>query len=122
MRFAERLDSKLENRAKTSSLRSLILSRNKIDFASNDYLGIALNSELESIVLNECSKLGQYSSTGSRLLTGNFKLVEQLENQLAVFHETEAALVFNSGLLVFISFTNSSKPSRSPFSIPSRRA
>ena len=97
MRFPERLDSKLENRAKTSSLRSLILSRNKIDFASNDYLGIALNSELESIVLNECSKLGQYSSTGSRLLTGNFKLVEQLENQLAVFHETEAALVFNSG-------------------------
>ena len=31
-------------------------------------------------------------------------------------------LVFNSGLLVFISFTSSSSPARSPFSMPSRRA
>lgn len=97
MKFPERLDSKLENRRKTSSLRSLTLSPNKIDFASNDYLGIAFDNDLESRVLKKCSTLSQYSSTGSRLLSGNSELVEDLEDQLAAFHETEAALVFNSG-------------------------
>jgi 8-amino-7-oxononanoate synthase len=36
-------------------------------------------------------------ATGSRLLSGNTELAEQLEQQIARFHATEAALIFNSG-------------------------
>ena len=36
-------------------------------------------------------------STGSRLLTGNFDLHEEVEGELARFFEAESALLFNSG-------------------------
>jgi len=36
-------------------------------------------------------------STGSRLLSGNYPLIEETENLIAHFHHANAALVFNSG-------------------------
>ncbi|MGS0526037.1 hypothetical protein ACU8V7_13540 [Zobellia nedashkovskayae] len=36
-------------------------------------------------------------ATGSRLITGNHSLYNELEEILAKFHRTEDALVFNSG-------------------------
>jgi 8-amino-7-oxononanoate synthase len=36
-------------------------------------------------------------STGSRLLAGNYALIEAVEQQIATFHQSEAALIFNSG-------------------------
>ena len=36
-------------------------------------------------------------STGSRLLTGNYALIEETEKEIAAFHQSEAALLFNSG-------------------------
>ncbi len=36
-------------------------------------------------------------STGSRLLAGNYALVEETEKMLAAFHDAEAGLIFNSG-------------------------
>lgn len=36
-------------------------------------------------------------STGSRLLTGHYELLETLEDKIAEFHQGEAALVFNAG-------------------------
>src|SRR5581483_6736032 len=36
-------------------------------------------------------------STGSRLLSGNYKLIEETEKEIALFHRSEAALIFNSG-------------------------
>src|SRR5690606_14722116 len=38
-----------------------------------------------------------HGSTGSRLLAGNYPLMEEAENRIAAFHESEAALIFNSG-------------------------
>src|SRR6185369_9345737 len=36
-------------------------------------------------------------STGSRLLAGNYPLIEKLELEIAQFHQADAALIFNSG-------------------------
>lgn len=86
------LNKKLNERKEQHAFRQLRLSSGKIDFCSNDYLGIVHNSMLA----------GQYSSntsgsTGSRLLAGNYALIEETEQLIAAFHQSEAALIFNSG-------------------------
>ncbi len=86
------LQKKLNERKENHSFRSLRLSNGKIDFCSNDYLGIVTNSRLQT----PNSRL-QSGSTGSRLLAGNYPLIEELEKQIAAFHQSEAALIFNSG-------------------------
>jgi 8-amino-7-oxononanoate synthase len=39
----------------------------------------------------------RHGSTGSRLLAGNYPLIEETEKLIASFHEAEAGLIFNSG-------------------------
>ena len=39
----------------------------------------------------------KHGSTGSRLLAGNYELIEEVEKELADFHKCAAALIFNSG-------------------------
>ena len=39
----------------------------------------------------------RHGSGGSRLLAGNYSLIEETEKRLAVFHAAEAGLIFNSG-------------------------
>ena len=86
------LDKKLDERKHQNAFRSLMLSDDKLDFCSNDYLGIVHNG-----LLNNMHQNLSYGSTGSRLLTGNNHLVEQTEKLLADFHQGQAALIFNSG-------------------------
>lgn len=89
------LDKKLHERRMQHALRHLKLVYNKTDFCSNDYLGIVRNNVLQQdAVLLQQLKTG---STGSRLLTGNYEMIEAVEEAIATFHETEAALIFNSG-------------------------
>jgi len=83
------IDSKLQERFVAGNLRSLKTGRAEVDFFSNDYLGLAT-----SCVLNATAATG---STGSRLLSGNSKEAEALEEKIAKFHNAEAALLFNSG-------------------------
>jgi len=88
------LDKKLEEREESHSLRSLtITDKSMIDFCSNDYLGIVKNKLIEKSMAASLP----HGSTGSRLLSGNYKLIEELEKKLADFHDAEAGLVFNSG-------------------------
>ncbi len=86
------LNKKLNERKENQSFRQLHLNNGKTDFCSNDYLGIVHNSRL----LTPNSKLST-GSTGSRLLSGNYPLIEEVEKQIASFHQSEAALIFNSG-------------------------
>lgn len=80
------------------ALRRLSLMDKKIDFSSNDYLGFAKSERLyESVCKKEDRIKLSNGSGGSRLLTGNSKLAETLEDKLAKAHNTEAALIFNSG-------------------------
>jgi 8-amino-7-oxononanoate synthase len=90
------ISSLLQQRLNKGSLRSLYYSYPVIDFSSNDYLGFStkglLYNELKS--LDSSIKIG---STGSRLISGNSILFNEIENEIAHFHQSEAALIYNSG-------------------------
>lgn len=86
------LRKKLQEREAQDAYRRLRLPVNKIDFCSNDYLGIVKNNLLE-----HTTGRYRYGSTGSRLLAGNSVLAEETESMLAAFHEAPAGLLFNSG-------------------------
>ncbi len=87
------LQKKLKQRKEQNALRTLKLPSGKIDFCSNDYLGIVHNNLLNDKI-DAHLKTG---STGSRLLAGNYLLIEETEEKIAAFHNAEAALIFNSG-------------------------
>ncbi len=86
------LDKKLNERKSLNANRTFTQPQAKIDFCSNDYLGIVKGNYLSSINGHLSS-----GSTGSRLLSGNYPLIEETENLIATFHESESALIFNSG-------------------------
>ena len=69
-----------------------------INFASNDYLGLAGDQRLIEAAVQATQELGT-GSTGSRLLSGHRHLHWQLEKAIAKLKQTEAALVFSSGYL-----------------------
>ena len=69
-----------------------------VNFASNNYLGLAGDQRLIEAAVNAAQKYGT-SSTGSRLLSGHRRLHWELENAIADLKQTEAALVFSSGYL-----------------------
>jgi len=90
------LNKKIDERKEQNSFRQLSLSKDgMIDFCSNDYLGIVKND-----LLNPSGRFEQpdrSGATGSRLLTGNYKLIEETEQFIANFHNAESGLIFNSG-------------------------
>ena len=69
-----------------------------INFASNDYLGLATDPRLKQAAIAAVQEWGT-GSTGSRLLSGHRPIHQALENAIAEFKQTEAALVFSSGYL-----------------------
>ena len=97
--FPKALTNKLEQRTANNSLRKLSLPNTLIDFASNDYIGF----DKSETIFNEThlylieNKIIQNGATGSRLLSGNHKVYQEAENFLAKFHQSESALIFNSG-------------------------
>jgi 8-amino-7-oxononanoate synthase len=70
--------------------------RTLIDFSSNDYLGLSANSRLVDAVHSCVSQVG-FGSGASPLITGYGVWHRRLEQELARFEDTEAALVFGSG-------------------------
>ncbi len=92
------LIKKNKDRVEAGNFRELTYFDNAIDFTSNDYLGFAKN-EIIKLAIAEKEKNFPLGSTGSRLLSGNSELVEQLEIKIAAFHKSESALLFSSGFL-----------------------
>lgn len=91
----EFLNRKLQQRKESSAFRELRLKQGAVDFCSNDYLGIVTGNRINIEHTNGQEKL--YGSTGSRLISGNYPLIEETEKMLAEFHDAPAALMFNSG-------------------------
>ncbi len=93
------LEKKLEERKNEGALRKLSLRKEMMDFCSNDYLGLAGISrnngyyQSQQLLLEGLS----HGSTGSRLLSGNSVMAENIESMIASFHDAPAALLFNSG-------------------------
>ena len=116
-----RLQEQLDRRKREGTLRSLmplpkqsdidkteqnIPTQPIIDFASNDYLGLARCKNQHALVQlaynNICSNTNVQQqpilgSAGSRLLSGDSNIARSLELQLANIHNRQAALLFNSG-------------------------
>ncbi|MDO6430106.1 8-amino-7-oxononanoate synthase [Flavitalea sp. BT771] len=98
------LDKKLQERKDQHAFRRLRLPDGATDLCSNDYLGIATNRLIEKALAAQPNPAGANSqpgaphgSGGSRLLAGNYPLIEETERELATFHAAEAGLIFNSG-------------------------
>ncbi|NEP87934.1 MAG: 8-amino-7-oxononanoate synthase [Okeania sp. SIO2C2] len=77
-----------------------------INFASNDYLGLAGDRRLIETAIQATKEFGT-GSTGSRLLTGHRKIHQELELEIAKLKQTETALVFSSGYLANIGVISS---------------
>ena len=109
MKIPNALQQKLNLRTETNALRKLPIPANGIDFSSNDYLGFAKNEQIfgathQYLVDNNIKING---ATGSRLISGNHNLYNIAENYIATFHQSEAALIFNSGYDANVGFFSS---------------
>lgn len=88
----------LNKRREQHAFRQLRLPGRMVDFCSNDYLGLARSERVQEAALTISRQLSQvHGSGGSRLLAGNYELVEQAEQLLAGFHKAPAGLIYNSG-------------------------
>ena len=95
----------LAEREQNGLLRKLSHSFPGIDFCSNDYLGFSrlglLDAKLSSVAEQDAEPgekpRGYFGATGSRLISGNTRLMEEAEKQIALFHHAQSALIFNSG-------------------------
>jgi 8-amino-7-oxononanoate synthase len=94
--FPLSLKKLLDQRSEKKMLRSLKTVYPSIDFSTNDYLGFSTQGFLFEEIKTLQSSL-RTGSTGSRLISGNSTLFQEIENGIAKFHDAEAGLLFNSG-------------------------
>lgn len=67
-----------------------------LNFSSNDYLGLATHPALKEAAARAVERYGT-GSGASRLISGSLAVHHELEESLAAFKNTEAALTFSSG-------------------------
>lgn len=94
--ISEGLLREVHDRASAMGRSITVDGRELLNFASNDYLGLASDDRLK----HAASKAIMLFGTGagaSRLLAGGTRLHDELETNLASFKHTPSALVFNSG-------------------------
>ena len=103
--YAEQLDD-LKTQGNFRQFRSNIQTdrwieidkQRMLNLSSNDYLGLAANTQLREQFFDETpNALRWMSSSSSRLLTGNFPAYELLEQSLTHAFHGRAVLLFNSG-------------------------
>ena len=86
MDFPKKLQNKLNLREESNSFRKLYNQESLIDFSSNDYLGFAVNKNISDKVKERLDSVKYLNgSTGSRLLSGNLKIHEEVEDYLTSF-------------------------------------
>jgi glycine C-acetyltransferase len=78
--------------------RMRVDGREVVLFAGSNYLDLAHHPEVTAAAARAARELG-CAAGGSRLISGNHAVHEALEQQLAKFLGTEAALVFNTGYM-----------------------
>ncbi|MBW1833395.1 MAG: pyridoxal phosphate-dependent aminotransferase family protein [Deltaproteobacteria bacterium] len=106
--FAERIKNRLLNQHNAGLYRKpveinkrqekyfFIGNRKVLNFASNDYLGLGVSDKLKRKVSGNFLKYAT-SSSSSRLVSGNYSVINQAEKEYARFFGYEDALFFPSG-------------------------
>lgn len=89
LRTLRRINSAQGPRVKIDGREIILLS-------SNNYLGLANHPRVKESAIWAIEKYG-FGSGASRLISGNMTLHEELEERIADFKGTEAAILFNSG-------------------------
>lgn len=73
-------------------------NRKMLNMSSNDYLSLASNENFRQSFLQQYGdNFPSFTSSSSRLLTGNFPVYTDLEQLIAQRFQRESALLFNSG-------------------------
>ncbi|MBI3811840.1 MAG: 8-amino-7-oxononanoate synthase [Nitrospirae bacterium] len=78
--------------------RLMIEGRSVILLASNNYLGLSDHPRVKAAAAAAVRRYG-FGSGASRLISGNAPPYEALEERIARFKQTEAALVFSTGYM-----------------------
>src|SRR3989304_1929518 len=76
----------------------IIAGKRSILLASNSYLGLTTDPKVKDAAQRALEKYGT-GSGGSRLVSGSSDLHRELEDRIADFKKTEAAILFSSGYL-----------------------
>ncbi len=76
--------------------RIMVGGHTLLNFSSNDYLGLANDARLKDAAVKAVERFGA-GSGASRLICGSLAVHHELEEALADFKATEAALSFSSG-------------------------
>ncbi len=83
----------------SSQGREIVIDGKKVlNFCSNNYLGLADDIRLRQSAMEGIAQYG-LGSGASRLVCGNMKPFEELEQSIARFKGTESSLVFSSGYM-----------------------
>ncbi len=91
----DRIQNALQQRLENGRLRQLTVLDCPVDFRSNDYLGLSKSAWIRQQL--EKKHVDQLGATGSRLLSGNTAIHQQVEDFLSQHYLSNAALIFNSG-------------------------
>ena len=106
--FAEDLNQRLHRLREQNLFRELrrvdsaqgtkieIGGKTFLNFSSNDYLGLANHPALKEAAIKAIEKFGA-GAGASRLICGSLAPFHELEESLAAFKKTEAALTFSTG-------------------------
>lgn len=91
-----KLTRKLRSLRHLGSTKVQIGSHEFLNFSSNDYLGLTGDLRIAEAAASAAGRYG-WGTGASRLVTGSSTLHTKLENEIAAFRGTEAALLFGSG-------------------------
>ncbi len=104
--LASGLYRRMHTLAVSAGRRIKIDGRELVSFASNDDLGLARHPEVVEAAAAAIHADG--AGTGAaRLVQGNFACHDELEERIARFHKTEAALVFPTGYMTNVGVISS---------------
>lgn len=73
-----------------------VAGKNLINLASNNYLGFADRVELKQACIDATNRYG-VGAGAVRTINGTLRIHQELENKIAEFKGTEAAIAFQSG-------------------------
>ena len=98
--FFPKLEGEISNRMKFRGQDVLVWSL-------NNYLGLANHPEVRKADAEAAEKYGMGYPMGARMMSGQTKYHEQLENELAAFEHKEAAYLLNFGYMGMVSIIDS---------------